>query len=125
MKLSQEQIEGMRTDPDNIKWRGFCYHYVLSEEVIREFQDRVDWADISWRQTLSENFMREFQDKIHWENLSWYKNLSKEFCFEFYEKIYWRILDVREILYKGYFDNAPKHVKLYIALNYRELNKYL
>ena len=51
--------------------------------------------------------------------------ISRQFYFDFYDKIKWEKLEMRNKLYPGFFDSAPRHVKIYIALNYRELSHYL
>ena len=86
------------------------------------------WTNIFMYQKLSEEFIKKYKDKnfFSWLKISRFqRHLSKEFYFEFYDKIYWKELDSKKMLYKGYFDNAPREVKLHIALNHRELIKYL
>lgn len=146
----EEKIKDLRKNIDAVNWFDISWHKNLSEEFIREFQDKVnwylisaghdplsddfirefqdkiDWFEISYNfRGLSEEIIREFQDKLYWPWVSWKQDLSPEFCFEFYDKVSWKTLYRFGKLYKGYFDNAPKHVKLYITLNYRELTKYL
>ena len=119
-ELTLEEIEEIRKDPNNVNWFEISAYYILSEDFIREFKDKVEWWNICLNRTiLSENFSREFQDKIDWYYISCTQNLSKLFIYEFYDKVYWSYL-----IKKHNFSDAPKHVKLYIAMNHRELLEY-
>lgn len=123
--LTQEEIEKIRENPDSFDWFYLCSMRELSEDFIEEFKDQVVWPLISNYQILSETIIDKFQDNVSWYGISCRQRVSKEFYFKFYEKIDWRSLKRDNILYKGYFNTAPRHVKIYILLNHRDFSKYL
>lgn len=132
--LTKEAIRELRKNPNCLSgyyWSELCRNKILSEEFIREFKDYVNWYYVSSSQSLSENFIREFKDSVDWRYIGIRQNLSKEFIYEFYDKVDWPELCLRLCLLewgtkvKTYaFQHAPSHVKLYIALNHRELLEY-
>ena len=95
-ELTLEEMKKFIRDPDNVNWNYICIYKILSEE-----------------------FIREFQDNINWYNISFCQNLSKSFIYEFYDKVYWP-----DLINKHDFYDAPKHVKLHMAINHRELLEY-
>ena len=119
-KLTQEEIEEIRKNPNGIDWHNIYYCKELSEDFIKEFKDKVVWGCISTNQRLSENFIREFQDKVLWKAISWFQNLSEDFIYEFYDKIDWNA--TTNICNPA---NMPNYVKLHIAINYRHKLKIL
>ena len=126
-KLSKKQIKKIRglyqhflkTNLAYVDfWSYISRHKKLSESFIREFSDKVDWTYISWYQKLSESFIKEFCDKVDWYYISKYQQLSEEFIREFSDKVDWMVLCENK---KYNFKNVPRHVKLYLASNHREL----
>lgn len=63
-KLTREQIECIRGNPENQDWIVLSYGYELPEEFIREFHIFVSWEDILEFQNLSEGFLIEFIDEV-------------------------------------------------------------
>ena len=118
-KLIQEEIEEIRKNPDKANWFEISYYKTLSEDFIREFSDKIYWTQASYHQKLSEKFIQEFSDKVHWDLISWVQTLSKSFIYKFYDKVCWP-----NLIKKHNFHDAPKHIKLYIAMNHRELLRY-
>lgn len=53
-----------------------------------------------------------------------YRRMSGKFINDFQDDLDWEYVSTCK-LYKGYFDSAPKYVKLYITLNYRDVSRYL
>ena len=99
-KLSKEEVEKIKKNPEKIDWSSISYCQKLSEEFIKEFQDKIDWHYISWYQKLSENFILEFYDKVNW--------ISLEHKFN-----------------KEMFKNMNRGQKLYMIMNYKKLwNKW-
>ncbi len=88
-QLTQEELDSIRSNPNQQDWTTLSHNYVLPEEFIREFQGKVDWHRISRNQTLSEAFMREFQYKVYWNWVSRNQTLSEAFIREFRDKVVW------------------------------------
>lgn len=124
-KLTIEELEEIAKDSKLINWELISAYKCLSEEFIREFKTKISWINVSYNQNLSEEFITEFKDFVYWPGISCYQNLSKEFCLEFYDRIDWKQLFYNKSFSKEYFDSAPRHVKLYITLNYRDLIKWI
>lgn len=144
--LSEEFIEKHQ---DKVCWQNISMFQKLSESFIDKFQDKVHWVTIFhyqqlseefienhthkvkqfnfnnliWKQKVSEKFVEKFIDNFSdWPTLCAKQDFSKEFLIKYYDKVCWDVLEHK--LYKGFFHDAPKEVKLHITLNHRNLTKY-
>lgn len=89
LTLTQEELQDIRENPDEVDWVYVSTYPTLSEDFIKEFQDKVKWKYVSTYQTLSENFIKEFQDKVNWDRVSVYQTLFEDFIREFQDKVDW------------------------------------
>jgi hypothetical protein len=77
-KLSRNQIERIRSNPNDVSWYPLGFTYDLSENFIREFKDYLYWHLISYHQRLSEAFLIEFIEDISTEHLRHNRKISQE-----------------------------------------------
>ncbi|MBW3021025.1 hypothetical protein KY334_07050 [Candidatus Woesearchaeota archaeon] len=64
-KLTQEQIENIRKNPDKWAWNWEAIsQYDLPEDFIKEFKNRINWFMILIHHKFSESFFIEFQYKL-------------------------------------------------------------
>jgi hypothetical protein len=88
-KLTEQEIEVIRNNRDNVDWSHISEYQKLSEDFIREFKDNIHWSYISAYQKLSEEFIREFKDDVDWYYISTHQKLSEDFIREFKNRVDW------------------------------------
>jgi beta-glucosidase/6-phospho-beta-glucosidase/beta-galactosidase len=77
-KLTDQEIEEIRENPDWTSWTNICRYFELSEIFIEEFQDKVDWYFVFKNQKLSEEFLIRFINRVDFWPLKYNNNLSQE-----------------------------------------------